>query len=272
MATVDLFLRQASDELRGAGIASSRLDALVLLADALNQNKAWLLAHGDENIPPELIERLWDQVNRRKVREPLSYIRGKQEFYGRVFTVTPAVLIPRPETEALIEQSLTLGLPRGSSVLDVGTGSGAIAITTKSERPDLSVCALDISDAALAVAQQNALNLHADVTFIKSNLLQNAPHKPADAILANLPYVDRDWQRSPETNFEPELALFAENKGRSLIFELIEEAATPDNLKSGGYIVLEADPVQHDSITLFAAKHGFKTIESQGYALVLRKA
>jgi release factor glutamine methyltransferase len=272
MVTIDTFLREATNTLRDADIASSRLDALVLLADALDKNKAWLLAHGDEHIPSKLFKQLQDQINHRKAREPLSYIRGKQEFYGRAFIVTPDVLIPRPETEALIEQLLALDLPQDSTVLDVGTGSGVIAVTVKLERPDLIVHALDISEKALIVARQNALKLNADIAFIQSDLLQDAHSQPADAILANLPYVDRDWERSPETNFEPELALFADNKGRALIFDLIKQAAPPKHLKRGGYIVLEADPMQHESISFFAAKLGFKNVGSQDYALVLRKA
>lgn len=268
--TVDTFLRQATDELRGAGIASARLDALVLLADVLQRDKAWLIAHGDENVPPELIDNLWSQVNRRKTREPLSYIRGKQEFFGRAFTVNPSVLIPRPETETLIELLLALELPREGSLVDVGTGSGVIAITAKCERPDLHVYGLDVSEEALSVARTNAANLHADIALIQSNLLQNAPSTPAFAIVANLPYVDINWQRSPETNFEPEVALFAEDGGKALILELIEQSTT--HLRKGGYLLLEADPVQHESITLFAGHRGFSLHASQDYALVFTRS
>jgi len=269
--TLDQLIRTQTDELRGAGIASARLDVLVLLSDALEQDKAWLLAHGDQQLDePDIIEHLRGQIARRKRREPLSYIRGQQEFYGRRFMVNPHVLIPRPETETLIELVLGLPLPRQFTAIDVGTGSGIIAVTLKLERPAAAVLAIDSTSEALEAAEQNARNLHAGVTFLQSNLLQNCPVQTADVVIANLPYVSRDWQRSPETDFEPANALFAGQDGLGLIYELIDQVGR--YIRAGGYVALEADPVQHGRIVLRAQKHGLRPLTAQHYALLFQQS
>lgn len=238
------FIAQAEHTLRQAGITTPRLDAFVLLADALKKEKSWILAHPEYKIPPESLNKLNQQVAQRARRIPLAYIRGKIEFYGRNFTVNPDVLIPRPETEALIEQILALTLPDPTKLLDVGTGSGAVAITAALERPHMQTEACDISTAALAVAEENAGRLGAQVYFFESDLLDRA--NIYDIIVANLPYVAPDWQRSPETNAEPRLALFANDNGLTLIKKLIQQA--PSHLNKNGYLLLEADPRQFNEI------------------------
>ena len=264
---IDQFLRDATTQLEAAGIPSARLDAQVLLERTLKQNKAWLLAHGEELIDPAKLVQLQDQLRRRLAREPLAYILGRQEFYGRTFTVTPDVLVPRPETEAIIELLKELPLPDHARLLDVGTGSGAIAITAELEIPHLRTEACDVSPAALAVAEQNAERLGAQVGFFASDLLSKVEHA-YDVIVANLPYVAEDWERSPETAFEPELALFADDDGLALIKKLIAEA--PHWLAEDGYLVLEADPRQFAHIKR-AAKPIFSHVRSLGFTMVLQK-
>jgi len=265
--TIAEFLRNTTQQFAAAGILTARLDTQVLLERALKQNKAWLLAHGEEEITPEKLAVLQAQAAHRASREPLAYIVQTQEFYGRNFVVTPDVLIPRPETEAIIEELKALPLPDQSCVLDVGTGSGAIAITAALELPHLHTEACDVSVAALAVAQKNAQRLDATVTFFESDLLTRAEHK-YHAILANLPYVAKNWERSPETNFEPGLALFAANNGLELIKKLIVQA--PKQLNKNGYLLLEADPRQFAAIQQ-AAKSTFTHIGSNGFTMVLQK-
>jgi len=265
--TIADFLRSTTQQLEAAGIATARLDTQVLLERTLKQNKAWLLAHGDEEIDAEKLATLQAQAQRRAAREPLAYILGRQEFYGRVFAVTPSVLIPRPETEAMIEELKTLPVPDNASVLDVGTGSGAIAITAELELPHLRTEACDVSAAALAIAEQNAERMGAQVTFFESNLLARAEHS-YDVILANLPYVAEDWERSPETNFEPRLALFAVDAGLELIKKLVTQA--PQLLNENGYLLLEADPRQFAHIKQAAAP-AFTHVRSNGFTIILQK-
>lgn len=265
--TIADFLRDVTAQFEAAGILSARLDTQVLLERALRQNKAWLLAHGEETIDGEKLQVLREQARRRLSREPLAYILGRQEFYGRSFAVSPAVLIPRPETETIIEELKTLPLPDNACVLDVGTGSGAIAITAELEMPHLRTDACDISPEALAIAEQNATRLGANVHFFASDLLGKA-ERMYDVVVANMPYVAAGWERSPETDFEPRLALFAEDEGLGLIKKLL--ADTPKYLNKKGYLVLEADPRQFESIKKAAAK-SFTFVRSEHFTIIFVK-
>lgn len=263
--TIDQWLRHATEQLKSAGIKTNRLDAELLLADALECERVYLHAHGDEVIPGRALRLADARLSQRVQRLPLAYIFGYKEFYGRTFAVMPDVLIPRPETEALIEL-----LPTGEnlSMIDVGTGSGAIAVTAKLERPTWTVTACDIDEDALLVAAHNADTLKADITFRHSDLLTNIDGT-FDVIAANLPYVDREWERSPETNFEPALALFADDHGLELIENLIDQ--TPNHLANGGYLLLEADPQQHPAIIAAAQAKSLRHIRTEGYAILLQR-
>lgn len=260
------WLRQSTNRLQNVGIATARLDCLVLLADLFEQDKSWVLAHTDIALTSSQHQVLEEKLTRRLRYEPLAYIRGVAEFYGRAFSVTRDVLIPRPETETLITQLLDLPYQPGDTLLDVGTGSGCIAITAKLERRNLVVHALDSEPTALGIAAHNAQLHDADITFIQANLF------PTDGrrytfIAANLPYVGQSWQRSPETNFEPASALFADEGGLQLINQLIIDS--PAYLALGGYILLEADPRQHDAIIKLSASH-FRLIARQNFIIIFQ--
>lgn len=259
------WLIQATAQLTKAGIPSARLDAEVLLADFLAVERTWLLSHGDEPLPGT--RRLLDErLERRTQRVPLAYLIGYKEFYGHRFIVTPDVLIPRPDTELLVEQLLAVARP-GMKMLDIGTGSGAIAVTIALEQPSLQVEACDISPDALAVARRNATALNAAVHFFTSDLL-TAAHGRYDLIAANLPYVDRVWQRSAETEAEPALALFADDDGLALIKRCITQAH--QRLRGDGLLFLEADPRQHDAIIDFAHQHNLDFYGRQGFIVTLQ--
>lgn len=266
---VATFLRLATAELTAAGINTARLDALVLLSDTLGRDKAWVLAHDDEMPTPAQESMLLTNLARRAKREPLSYIRGFQEFYGHQFKVTPDVLIPRPDTEALVELLLNLPLQDNARVIDVGTGSGAIAISVKLARSSFDVYATDISPAALEIAHDNAQQLGAKITLKQSNLLSQVSKLQPDCIISNLPYVDETWERSAETDYEPDLALFAQDKGLELIKQLIVQSKQP--LSTGRFLLLEADPRQHNDIITFGAANGFETYTTHDYGLVLAR-
>jgi len=273
--TVNDWLAEATHQLVFNTLPSARLDAELLLAHTLRQPRTWLHGHGDEPLESRMIEIANARLDLRLDRVPVAYIIGHKEFYGRRFKVTTATLIPRPESEALIEL-LNGALPKNESLLnerplrlvDVGTGSGILGITTKLEHPELDVTLADVSRHALKIASANALTLHAEVTALQSNLLAEYPFV-ADVIVANLPYVDPEWERSPETDHEPAIALFAEKNGLALIFELLTQ--TKAKLVNGGKLILEADPVQHPDIIKEAIKNGLVLIETNEYALLLEK-
>lgn len=270
------WLTRATTELRAAGIPSARLDAELILSHTLRVSRTVLHAHPET----PLTERQEDIANARlalrRDRVPVAYIIGHKEFYGHRFIVNSATLVPRPESESLIEL-LEKIIPRNQSLLggeqqrlvDVGTGSGILGITAKLLHPDeLDVTLIDNSRHALAVAKKNAAQLKADCHVLQSDLLASYPFT-ADVIMANLPYVDPEWERSPETDHEPAEALFAAQGGLSLINELLIQSRT--HLRPGGHMILEADPEQHERIIAEARHSHLVLVETDGYGLLLEK-
>ena len=272
--TIKEWLTSATHQLSIAGISSARLDAEILLADTLCKDRTYLHIHPEQIISTTQRKIADVKLKSRLKRTPIAYIIGHKEFYGRDFIVTPATLIPRPESEDIINILKEILKPYSNShipiakfLVDIGTGTGCLGITAKLEFPYLNVTLTDISPDALSIATLNANTLLADVATLQSDLLQNYPSK-VDIIIANLPYVDKNWDRSPETDYEPELALFADNNGRSIIEEFITQAS--NLLSSGGYIIIEADPVQHDALTEFAIKQSFTPAHQLGYAIAFK--
>lgn len=280
--TINEWLASATHELTKAKIPTARLDAELILCHMLGVERAWLIAHGDDSLLRSALSQKGgvrrgglreygeQLLTRRLRREPLAYLFGRKEFYGRGFIVTKDVLVPRPETEALVELAKQHHL--GGTVLDVGTGSGALGLTLWHELPDITLTASDLSPDALAVAAKNARALGVKpVTFVTSDLLDHWVDSGAvgsfDVIAANLPYVDKTWERSPETSHEPAMALFAAEGGLALIRQLIDQA--PAVLSPGGHLLLEADPEQHAAIAAYA-NTAFSTIEQKEYALLLK--
>ena len=260
-SSIAVWLTSATDQLRAIGITSARLDAELLLAHTLRKSRTWIHAHGDEMIDSRTKEIANARLDLRLDRVPIAYIIGHKEFYGRRFTVTTSTLIPRPESEAMIELLKTIPLQPGMKLVDVGTGTGCLGITAKLEHPDLEVTLIDIDKYALTVADKNAAAHGAVVESIKSNLLSQYPYI-ADIILANLPYVDKEWVKSPELRHEPAMALFADDNGLSLIKQLIDQHQT--KLRPGGYVLLEADARQHHAMTHYAEQRGLKHVASEG--------
>jgi release factor glutamine methyltransferase len=270
------WLDQATVRLVGVGIGTAKLDAEIILAHTLRKPRTYIHAHNEDQLSSREYEIAEARLDLRLDRTPIAYIIGHKDFYGRRFKVTPATLIPRPESEEMITilNEIMPGskalLPKvHKNLVDVGTGSGILGITAKLEHPELDVTLLDISRHALNVAKQNATLLHADVQTTQSDLLSQY-FLSADIILANLPYVDPSWERSPETNQEPPEALFAEEDGLALIKKLIDQ--TTDKLRSNGYLLLEADPRQHDTIVSFARKYGFSKHTVRGFIVSLQKS
>ena len=266
--TIRIWLRDAAEELAMAGIPTALLDAEVILAHTLRKSRTYLHAHGEYEIEPRRLEIANARLDLRKDRVPVAYIIGHKEFYGRLFKVTPSVLIPRPESEAMIESLKKYWGEKPGRLIDIGTGSGCLGITAKLELP-LEVTLTDISRHALNIAEENAHDLGASVDIQQSNLLEDITGV-YDVILANLPYVNKEWERSPETNHEPQLALFAKDGGLELIKRLINQ--TTLQLKHGGLLLLEADPEQHTDIIDYAKNHGLSKAAVHDYCVVLAKS
>lgn len=273
--TIKSFLRMSTQALIDVGISSARLDSELLLSHYLNLPREWIIAHDDAEIAePQWVE-LCKMLYLRTKRVPLAYLTGIKSFYGRDFIVNEDVLVPRPESEQIIEslKQLVARNPQIKSIADVGTGSGCLAITAKLEIPNLEVIALDISNLALAIAKQNERNLGLDgkIKFIQSDLLSNLT-SVVDVIIANLPYVNRNWDNlSPELKFEPDLALYDDiDNATGLIKRLISEA--PAHLTTGGYLILEMDRRQTNEVSSFAVKNGFAIVNAKPFTLTLKLA
>jgi len=252
-------LAQAVTQLRNAGVDSPRLDAELLLADILGVNRAAILARPDRLLAPKALTRFRDLVGRRARREPLAYIVGHREFFDLDFVVDARVLIPRPETELLVEHTLHLSrmAAKPLTIADVGTGSGAIAVTLAVHLPAATVYALDDSAGALAVAAENARhhNVASRVHCLPGDLLAPLP-VAVDLITANLPYVTTtEWaDLAPEIrDYEPRAALDGGPDGLVAIRALLATAGS--YLNPGGAILVEIGAGQGQAALALARDH-----------------
>ncbi len=220
---VRMALAVATAELRDAGCDTPRLDAELLLADAMGTTRTQLHLAPERELTRAESDRFAELLRRRRAREPVAYVLRKRAFRYIELRVDARVLVPRPESEGLVETGLTL--PPGARVVDVGTGSGAIALALKHERPDLEVLGADVSHDALALARENAHALGLDVTFVHSDLLDGVDGE-LDAVLSNPPYVaKRDLGTlQPEVIAEPDVAVFGGHDGFEIVRRLVPAA------------------------------------------------
>lgn len=246
------------------------LERRMLLEFAFNKPRAWFITHDDEQLDQPTKERLKGLFERRLAGEPMAYIIGQREFMGLDFKVTPAVLIPRPETELLVETALSFLEERQAQgvktprVLDIGTGSGIIAISMKHYYPNAEVIAVDLSAEALEVAKENAKTLATPIEFLLSDLfaaLDPQQHQ-FDLIVSNPPYIDRDdaHLEQGDVRFEPTMALTDYADGLSLITRLVTDA--PVFLKSSSALWMEHGWDQAAAIRTLLKQKGFKEVES----------
>ena len=240
---------------------------LILCYNRVGIDRLDLIRRADQELSLAQLAAANTMLAQRAAGEPLAYLTGHKEFYGRDFRVTPAVLIPRPETEPLVEWALQLIDSRAwQSVVEVGTGSGAIAVTLKLERPHLRVVASDLSSAALQVARQNGATLGAAVEWLERDLVTGDWPFTPDLVVANLPYVDKNWDwLSPELKFEPAEALYADDAGLALIKKLICQV---QERWPRATLLLECDPCQQAVLQAFAEAVGYEA-ESRGFATLL---
>ena len=278
------------------------LDAELILLFGLRKvlpagvDRSYIFAHPEMEIPRGDWKKMDKMVVRRAEGEPLAYILGHKEFYGREFGVDSEVLIPRPETESLVDLTLEViggsksdvpgkGLSDGGlgesglkwaagwQILEIGAGSGCIATTLSLEMVERgisgAVTATDVSEVALCRARENAAHLGVVVRFLRSDLLSEVPRvEEYDVLVANLPYVDRGWEwlNFSGLDFEPELALYAEEKGLGLYRRLFEELK--GRVK---WAVLEADPCQHEELVVIAEENGYELDKIEGFGVRFRK-
>lgn len=274
--SLDSWLKEAKKQIAAL---DAELIALTGLAEVLppGVDRSFLFAHAEMGLSQASWERLDRMLARRAAGEPLAYVLGFREFYGRNFEVSPAVLIPRPETEALIDLAKSLDLPRRPRFLEVGTGSGCIAITLALEFPQAEILATDAYVKALDVAAENDLQLEGRVHLVQSNLLRDLTlpegTRDFDVLVANLPYVDPswDWLEGETLAFEPKTALFAAREhGLSFYKRLLRELQNSEMVRAR-YLIFEADPCQHDELVAFVDKKGYDLVRIDGYGLLFEK-
>ena len=259
MLTLREFLRDTRGRLGEVGAPEPRLESEVMLSDVLGVPRHRLYAYQDDAIPEEAVEALEKVVRRRLEREPLAYILGHREFYGVDLTVGPGVMVPRPETEMLVERALLVCLERmdraGLVVADVGTGSGGIAVSLAMHLPGVALYATDISAEALEVARANVekFGLGPRVTLLEGDLLEPLPGR-VDVIVANLPYIPsgRLEELQPELAWEPRTALDGGMDGMDQLRRLMGQSAC--RLTSDGVMLLEIDPGQGETLRRLAEK------------------
>ncbi|QQS46020.1 MAG: peptide chain release factor N(5)-glutamine methyltransferase [Acidobacteriota bacterium] len=254
MATIAETLRAATDRLRAASAPNDVLDAQALLAHALGCDRTYLIVNYREELSAEAIRGFTELIERRATGEPLQYITGRQEFFGLDFEVTPDVLIPRPETEIIVEETIRLAEGIESPmIIDAGTGSGCLAVTLARELPGARIIATDISVAALRVARRNARrhNLEERISFLAADLLDALVEEPfADFLISNPPYVSGSQMQALQRevrDWEPATALTDFDDGLSFYRRLLRDAVS--RLKPGGYLICEMGFSQSGAVT-----------------------
>ncbi len=262
--TIGRLLQWSEGFFREKGIETPRLDAEVLLSHVLEKPRIYLYVHYDQPLDPGELAAYRGFVRRRAAREPVAYLLGERAFMGLTFAVSPAVLVPQPDTETLVsEAEKRLRGKSGARIADVGTGSGAIALSLLHALSDLTAAAVDVSSAALKVARENAVRLALmdRVAFYEGDLLTPLLGQTFDAILSNPPYIPRNdiAALSPEVQAEPHLALDGGADGLDFYRRLTREAAA--FLRPGGFLAVEAGQGEAAAISDMARANGWAEVE-----------
>ncbi len=273
---IDKWLKYSIETLSESNIPTARLDCLVLLVDELDKDKHWILANLDYKLSKNIIDRLSNKILRRSIHEPLAYIRGKSEFYGREFVVNNNTLEPRPETETMIE--VLKSLPTNfQSIVDVGTGTGAIAIIAKYLYPDTKVFAIDIDNKCIQVSKENAETHYVNIKFLHGNLLEpiinnkNIISIDGDKwiVLANLPYVPENHTINEAAMFEPKHAIFGGEDGLDFYREMFGQIVVIRNRPS--YVLTESLPFQHKELENIAKESNYILLKTEDFIQVFIK-
>ncbi len=251
----------------GSTSSTPRLDADLLIEFVTGQGRASMRAHPDNQLTSRQLLRLQKLLTRRLNDEPIAYIRGLTEFYGNDFKVNRSVLVPRPESEAFLEMLSSLRLTeRVHTLIDIGTGSGALAISAKLTHPDMYITATDISSRALAVAAENCLAHRAAITLKKQSLL-TGDKEGYDVVFANLPYVPTAETPDPSIAFEPNIALFSGQDGLEHYSRLFLQL----KLKHIRFVLCESLTDQHEQITKLAMGADYRLTKTNGLVQLFTK-
>ncbi len=261
--TIGHVLKNSSQTLEKAGISSHRLDTLVLLEYASNRSREHLLANPNSDLDKKIVTEFNFFIAQRAQRVPLVHLINQREFYGLMFMITPDVLTPRVETEQMVEWAIQYAF-KNSDLIDIGTGSGAIALSIAHHRPDLSITATEISPTAMTLAKKNAAQLKLNTKFIQSDLFDDISGK-FSTIVTNLPYLKNDAELMPEVRREPAVALFGGNDGLELYRRFFHQLG--NHLAPNGYVFIESDPWQQPELIHEAAQAGLALTE-QGYFIL----
>ena len=256
--TIDDYLKDAIARLKKAGIENPRLDAEILVSEAIGIDRYKLVAFNEKLIPDEKIKIADDFIKRRLQFEPVAYILNKKEFYSLLYYINNDVLIPRPETELLVDLVLYYARMDGS-VLDIGTGSGAIAIAVKYNRRDLDVYGIDVSVEAINIAHMNMESICGEdsITFIHSDLYDKCGDRKYDVIVSNPPYIGEEMEGAlqKELSFEPRMALFSNDSGKEILKRIIIQSK--DYLEETGVLILEIGDTMRDFILDFGREQNY---------------
>jgi release factor glutamine methyltransferase len=256
-------LGDAERALDAAGVATPRLDADVLLATAMRRDRAGLYAHLGDAVNDDVLHRFWTMIRRRERRQPVAYITGVREFWSIPFIVTPAVLIPRPETELIVQAACEILAERRDPVVcDLGTGSGCIAIALACEHPTVRVVATDISLPALRIARRNAIQHGVEdrVQLVCTDLFEAiSASVDFDLVVSNPPYVPVETELMTESSYEPQGALFGGQSGMDTIRRILPDVRR--RLRDSGHLVMEFGDGQGDDVRQMAAASDLTPIE-----------
>jgi release factor glutamine methyltransferase len=273
--TIGSLVKWATDDFRTRGIENPRLDAEVLVAHALKIDRTRVIIESLRPLEGAELAQLRDLVKRRRSREPIAYLRGTREFYGLTFKVDSRVLIPRPDTEALVECALdrSANVSLSMRLLDLCTGSGCVAIAIARQRPTGRVVATDISADALAVARENAYRLGAyNVAFVESDLFVAVPAQRFDVVTANPPYIATEEIATlmPDVrDFEPRLALDGGADGLDFVRKILTKA--PSFLELNGVLAMEIGAGEASTTAALFESHGYRAVRiDRDYAKIER--
>lgn len=260
-------LKLGESKLKAAGIDGGRLDTQIILEFVTGRERSFILAHEENELSSDKQEQFNSLIAKRAERIPLVHLTHTREFYGIDLYIDDNVLTPRIETEKMVEFAIK-HVPQNGKLIDIGTGSGAIAIAVKTHRPDLDVWATEVTDEALNVARKNIEHLNLDITLVKSDLFSEIDVK-FDAVATNLPYLQDDADLMPEVQKEPAVALFGGQDGLDIYRRFLTEL--PSHLSPNGYLFTECDPWQQNQLKAEAAKIGLQPIEEDYFILGFQK-